>query len=215
MAKKLILNGLELFLLPQKVVYIPAHEMLVVSDWHIGKLGHFRKAGIFVPPMRLEEEFERLELLLRDLLVKKVVFLGDLFHSDWNYEWDEFQLFLQRFPSLTFTLTLGNHDILPKAILERSLIELKDYLLLPEGIVLSHEPIRQLDKGIYNVVGHLHPGCEVALRGRQYYKLPCFYLEDTTLTLPAFGRWTGLYMVPKRHDNRLFAVVGNDVLELT
>ncbi len=214
MAKKIELNGVELFLLPQKVVYIPIHELLIVSDWHIGKLGHFRKAGVFVPPMRLEEEFARLDVLLNALTIKQVVFLGDLFHSEWNYEWDEFQHFLSRYPKITFTLTRGNHDILPEAILAKSIIQVKEYILLPEGIVLSHEPIVQLDVGLYNLVGHLHPGCEVALQGRQYYKLPCFHLEKGVLTLPAFGRWTGLFILPKRQDNRLFAVVGNDVVEL-
>ncbi|WDF67627.1 ligase-associated DNA damage response endonuclease PdeM [Sphingobacterium oryzagri] len=215
MAKKLTFNGVELFMLPQKVLYIPSYHLLVLSDWHIGKLGHFRKAGLFVPPMRLDEEFSRLAVLLNELSVREVIFLGDLFHSEWNYEWDEFQRFLQGFPTVKFLLTRGNHDILPEAILKASVIQVKDYVLLAEGIVFSHEPIKQLDAAIYNIVGHIHPGCEVAVKGRQYYKLPCFYLEDKVLTLPAFGRWTGLYMLTKRQDNRVFAVVGNaDVIEL-
>lgn len=215
MAKKVVLNGLEIFLLPQKVAYIPQYQMLVLSDWHIGKLGHFRREGLFVPPMQLEEEFARLTFLLDDLKVQHVVFLGDLFHSEWNYEWDEFQIFLARFPLVRFTLTRGNHDILPDNILQHSVIEVKDYLLLSEGLVLSHEPIVNLDQGLYNMVGHIHPGCEVALRGRQYYKLPCFYLEGTVLTLPAFGRWTGLYLMRKKPDNRIFAIAGTEVVELS
>lgn len=216
MAKKLVLNGVELFMLPQKVLYVPSYQLIVLSDWHIGKLGHFRKAGLFVPPMRLEEEFARLEVLLHDLPVQQVIFLGDLFHSEWNYEWDEFQQFLQRFPAVKFILTRGNHDILPEALLEASVIHVKDYVLLDEGLVFSHEPIPHLEHYIFNIVGHIHPGCEVALRGRQYYKLPCFYLEEKILTLPAFGRWTGLYILPKRQHNRIFAVVGTEeVIELT
>jgi len=214
MAKKLVLNGLEIFLLPQKVAYIPEHAMVVVSDWHIGKLGHFRKEGLFVPPMQLEEEFGRLAMLIRDLQVNHVVFLGDLFHSVWNYEWDQFQIFLLRFPNIIFTLTLGIHDVLPEAILQKSIIQVKDYILLSEGVVLSHEPIKHLDASLYNLVGHIHPGCEVALRGRQYYKLPCFYLDGRVLTLPAFGRWTGLYMIRKQQENRIFAVVGDAVVEM-
>lgn len=215
MAKKLVFNDVELFMLPQKVLYIPSYQLLVLSDWHIGKLGHFRKAGLFVPPMRLEEEFARLADLLSELPVREVIFLGDLFHSEWNYEWDEFQQFLQRFPSVKFILTRGNHDILPTAVLQASVIEVKEYVLLSEGLLFSHEPLQHLDSYIYNIVGHVHPGCEVALPGRQYYKLPCFYLEDKVLTLPAFGRWTGLYILPKRQDNRIFAIVGTEeVIEL-
>ncbi|MFD1768907.1 ligase-associated DNA damage response endonuclease PdeM [Sphingobacterium suaedae] len=214
MSKKINLNGLDVFLMPQKVVFIPRYDMIILSDWHIGKLGHFRKEGLFVPPMQLEEEFARLAVLVEELLIRQVVFLGDLFHSSWNYEWDEFQKFLGRYPGIRFTLTRGNHDILPDALWRKSILHVKEHVLLSEGILFSHEPMPNLDKGIINVVGHLHPGCEVATRGRQFFKLPCFYWEEGVLTLPAFGRWTGLFLVGKRYNNRIFAVVGNEVVEL-
>jgi DNA ligase-associated metallophosphoesterase len=212
--KKLVLNGLDVFLLPQKAIFIPAHSLLILSDWHVGKLGHFRKEGLFVPPMQLEEDFGRLAVLLEELPVNWVAFLGDLFHSSWNREGVALQQFLSRYPKIRFSLTRGNHDIIQDELWEASAIDCKEYILLPEGFVLSHKPLMGLKPPIYNLVGHIHPGCEVATTARQYFRFPCFYLEGRVLTLPAFGRWTGLYMIRKRADNSIFAVVGHEIIEL-
>lgn len=214
MAKKLSWNGLDIFLLAQKALYIPAHKLLVISDWHLGKLGHFRKEGFFIPQMPLEEEFSRLGNLLASLEVSKVVFLGDLFHSDWNHEWDAFTDYLKTFPQIAFVLTRGNHDILPAERFETVPLHVVSQFILTEGIVLSHEPLACLDSHLLNIVGHVHPGCEIAVRGRQTFRLPCFCLERQVLTLPAFGRWTGFYMLRKNANNRLFAVVNDAVIEV-
>src|SRR5690606_17778945 len=214
MAKKLSWNGLDIFLLAQKALYIPVHRLLVISDWHLGKLGHFRKEGFFIPQMNLEEEFLRLGSLLTSLEVSKVVFLGDLFHSEWNYEWDAFTDYLKTFPQIDFVLTRGNHDILPAERFGTIALHVVNQLVLAEGLVFSHEPLSGLDNSCLNIVGHVHPGCEIAVRGRQTFRLPCFHLEDRVLTLPAFGRWTGLYMIRKKSNNQLFAVVNDAVIEV-
>ena len=214
MAKKITLQQVDLYLLADRALFIPHDELLVISDWHLGKLGHFRKEGLFVPPMQLEQEFNRLAMLIEETKCKKVVFLGDLFHSEHNYEWDHLVLFLRKFAHITFYLTTGNHDILAEKHIAASPIQQVRQYALPEGIVLSHEPIKNLDSGYYNVVGHIHPGCEIKAKGRQRFKMPCFVLEGQRLTMPAFGLWTGLYLIPKTEDNRIFAVLNNTVAEL-
>jgi len=40
----------DLLLLPQKAIYWQQQKALIVADVHFGKVGHFRKAGIAVPP---------------------------------------------------------------------------------------------------------------------------------------------------------------------
>ncbi|WP_437921348.1 ligase-associated DNA damage response endonuclease PdeM [Sphingobacterium sp. LRF_L2] len=214
MSKKLILNGVEIYLLPQKAAFLPAYRMLIVSDWHVGKLGHFRKEGLFVPQMHLQEDFSRLDLLINELSVLQVVFLGDLFHSDWNYEWDELHNFLRKFPQVNFKLTLGNHDMLPESFRTQSIISVQNSILLDEGLILSHQPLQERSDFLYNIVGHIHPGYEIMMLGRQYYRVPCFLLENKVLTLPAFGRWTGLHLMSKNRYNRIFSIAGNEVLEV-
>ena len=214
MVKKITLNRLEIHLLAERALFIPHYDMLVISDWHLGKLGHFRKEGLFVPPMQLEQEFERLAALLENTNCKQVVFLGDLFHSDYNYEWDQLVLFLNKYPEIKFILTTGNHDILAQKHLLASPIQQEKQIRLAEGIVLSHEPIRQLDSHWINIVGHIHPGCEIIAKGRQRFRMPCFVLESDRLTMPAFGQWTGLYIIPKAEHNRIFPILNTTVAEL-
>lgn len=213
MAMRLAWCGTELDMLAEKVLHIPAFDMLVLSDWHLGKLGHFRKEGMFVPAMQTEAELDRLGALIERFALKKVVFLGDLFHSSWNYEWDEFVAYLQRFPQVEFILTKGNHDLLPSDILHQSSLAVVDSLRLDE-LVLSHQPLPELPASTLNIVGHIHPGLVLHGKGRQSFRLPCFHLQSNILTLPAFGRWTGLHMLKKAADSRLFAIVGDAVLEV-
>lgn len=214
MVKKVLLHGLELYMLPQRALYIPHYSMLVISDWHIGKLGHFRKEGIFVPPMQLTDEFRRLDFLIADYNIKTVVFLGDLFHSTWNSEWEHLVQFMQERQEIHFMLTKGNHDLLAKEMLENSPLEVKEYLHLEEGIVLSHEPLVHLESYIYNIVGHIHPGYQIHGKGRQRYTFPCFVLENSVLTLPAFGKWTGLFLIDKKQENQLFIILNDTVKEV-
>lgn len=213
MERSLYWRELELQMLAEKVLYIPSYQILVLSDWHLGKLGHFRQEGIFVPRMRLQRELDRLGILLQERSVHKVVFLGDLFHSVWNREWDEFIEYIQEFPTVEFILTKGNHDILTDALLSESPLLVVDYLTIEKDLVLSHEPI-PVSLGALNIVGHVHPGTEIYAKGRQRFKLPCFHLQDNILTLPAFGRWTGVCIIKKTVSNRLFPILGNEVLEI-
>lgn len=214
MSKRLILNEQEILLLPEKALYIPAHEMLVISDWHLGKLAHFRQEGIPVPLVPVEFELNRLGNLIRMFKVRIVVFLGDLFHSRLNSDWDSFVGYIRQFPHIRFILTKGNHDILPPEVFDGVPLEIVDRLLLPGDILLSHEPITSPGNHVFNISGHIHPGCVIHGKGRQYFRLPCFYKEKNNLTLPAFGKWTGLHIVKKNSINNIFAVVNDAVLEV-
>lgn len=213
MERLLYWRGLELQMLADKVLYISAYGMLVLSDWHLGKLGHFRQEGIFVPPMQLQGELARLSGLLERLPVRQVVFLGDLFHSAWNREWDDLMEYLQGVKGVDFILTIGNHDVLPEAFLRDSPLIVVDSLSLEEGVVLSHEPVH-VSPEILNIVGHVHPGTEIYAKGRQRFRLPCFHLQGNVLTLPAFGQWTGLHICRKTVHNRLFAIMGDEIVEV-
>lgn len=216
MAKRIELNGLELFLLPQKVIYIPKYKKLIISDWHLGKLTHFRKEGIFVPSPAIEEELERLNLLINELDIKEIVFLGDLFHSIWNADWEKFKSYINHISkqAIKCTLTKGNHDILSDNHFYNMEIQVIKEIVLSEGIVLSHEPIIGLPHYMYNIVGHIHPGCLIEVGARQSFKLPCFFLQDNVLTMPAFGKFTGLYLVKKAVNNTIYAIVNDSVIAI-
>lgn len=75
---------------PYKAIYWREEDMLIVSDLHLGKVHHFRKAGIFVPTHAAMDNYERLSSLLLEFEPSKLLILGDLFHSDYNQDWKDF-----------------------------------------------------------------------------------------------------------------------------
>ena len=93
----------------RKLVFWVEESILMLSDLHIGKVIHFNKNGISIPK---DISFKNLKILksgIEDYQPKDVLFLGDLFHSSYNSEWDEWIDFFNN-SKLRFTLILGNHD---------------------------------------------------------------------------------------------------------
>lgn len=216
MDKEIILNGVALRLLAERAAYLPDEKILIISDWHLGKLRHFRAEGLFVPASDVDSELDRLEKLLEKLTVSHVVFLGDLFHSRWNPDWDRFKNYAQSLLSrkIRLTLTKGNHDILDARHFEGLDMQVREQIIISNRLVLAHDTVAGFPGHLAQIVGHLHPGCRVTLGARQSLRLPCFYLRSRTLTLPAFGQYTGIYQIKHRPGHRLFPVVNDCVLEM-
>ena len=106
----------DLLLLPQRAVYWQQQQMLIAADVHLGKVGHFRKAGISVPRDMEQGDLAVLSDLIYEHQPQKLLFLGDLFHSDINADWEWFALWRQQFPKLEIALIRGNHDIIMTSI---------------------------------------------------------------------------------------------------
>ena len=90
---KITLNDEELWLLPEKAIYVRKENALLIADIHLGKGGHFRNAGIAVPTELAFADLEILDGLLTDpdLNIKKLIVLGDLFHAKKNIDWIIFE----------------------------------------------------------------------------------------------------------------------------
>jgi len=88
----------DLLLLPQKAIYWQQEKALIVADVHLGKVGHFRKAGIAVPRDMEQNDLAVLSDLVDEYKPKTIIFLGDLFHSDKNADWDWFVLWRRQLP---------------------------------------------------------------------------------------------------------------------
>src|SRR5690606_40122054 len=73
-------------LLPEKVAFLPQHQMLVVADIHLGKASHFRKEGIMIPMPPACPDLKYLGELFDTLIPTTVIFFGYLFHSSLNHE---------------------------------------------------------------------------------------------------------------------------------
>ncbi|MBT8220391.1 MAG: ligase-associated DNA damage response endonuclease PdeM [Bacteroidia bacterium] len=208
-----IISGEELYLHPDKAIFYPAEQTLIVSDLHLGKADHFRKAGIPVPDQVNITNIEKLYTLILELEPERVIFLGDLFHSDLNGSWIDFEKVLTDFQDTQFDLVRGNHDILPDAVYANSRMKLYNETLNLGPFVLSHIPLEEPSEG-YNLAGHIHPAVVMKGKARQHLRIPCFYFSENQGILPAFGAFTGTYRMRPEGDDQVYVVSAEKVIRV-
>ena len=201
-----------MYLMSEKAIHLPNHDMLLIADLHFGKVEHFRKHGIGIPAGASNEDLNKLKNLVQRVDAKEVVFLGDLFHSDFNNAWFGFQRLLQELNAYNFHLVIGNHDILDESKYDAMNI---CYQMDVGNLILTHEPMDVIVEDKYNLCGHIHPGVRLTGRGRQNLRLPCFYFGAYTGILPAFGSFTGLHIVKPLENDKVFVVNDNVVIEVS
>lgn len=202
------LQGEQLFLLPEKAILWPAEKALLIADSHLGKVRHFRKSGIAIPGQAGYENLQKLESLIIQHNPEQVIFLGDLFHSDMNYEWLEFKAFLHKYSAVRFVLIQGNHDILHEVSYNH--FELHTVPLPLGPFLLSHEPEEK--SNLYNLCGHIHPGVRMIGLAKQSMRLPCFFFGANQGILPAFGVFTGLHLLKPGKKEKVFIIAGTEVV---
>lgn len=197
--------------MPEKALYWKQQDTLLIADLHLGKITHFRKAGIAVPDAAAVSNFKKLQALLQKCPARQVIFLGDLFHSELNTEWLTFKELIKKHPDQHFHLITGNHDILHhSSYLNAGLIVHHNSKVIGP-IILSHEPL--LNSTLYNLCGHIHPGVRVVGAGRQSLRLPCFFFGRNSGILPAFGEFTGLHLLQPQKEDNVFMIAGNQIID--
>ena len=208
---RISLKGEELLLSPERVVYWPAHQMLIVSDLHLGKAGHFRKHGIAVPASVHHHDLYTLTMVKNQFGARHIVFLGDLFHSEPNAQWRQLEDWVTNYGQERMTLVRGNHDILPDRLYEDLGMEVVDELHVGP-FHFTHE--EELKEATYNISGHLHPGVRLRGLAKQGLRIPCFYFRPENAYMPAFGKFTGLYTLRKRKQDKAFGIAENQVFSV-
>lgn len=206
-------DELEIHLLPEKAIFIPQENSLMIADPHFGKAAHFRKAGVPIPEILHAEDLEKIKNLIERYQPANFYFLGDLFHSDLNESWFVLEKFLEQFTQTQFILIKGNHDILPPAIYNSSNWEIVPEKLEIGKLILSHEPLEEFPLTKFNLCGHIHPGVRLYGNGRQKMALPAFFHRQNQLILPAFGRFTGLYILSCTKHDKAYVVTERQVIE--
>lgn len=214
--EKLTLQGHELHLHPLRAIWWPAQSALLLSDLHLGKGAHFRKAGIAVPLAVADQNFANLRELIQTFHPRRMLLLGDLFHSDHNHVWDTFRDFTHAYPDISFELIPGNHDILPPAAYAETRLVLRPEIYVVDGLALSHHPLtkEQRPSGTYNIYGHIHPGVRLVDGAGNGMKLPAFFFGEHGGILPAFGTFTGCVAVKARAGDRVFVLADGEVIRV-
>lgn len=208
------IREIEIQLVAEKAIFICQEKILVIADMHLGKLIHFRKKGLFVPSPPFNSDLEMLVSLIERFEPLEVVFLGDLFHSENNSDYHSFISTIQLFPEIQFTLTKGNHDIIPDEIFINDHIAVVEEKTLENDVVLIHQLPKELSEVSFYIIGHIHPGYRIQGIGRQSYRLPCFHQTSNVLTLPAFGTHTGLFILDILSTDVVYVILNDDVVKI-
>ena len=215
--EQLTLHGQELHLHPLRAIWWPAQSALLLSDLHLGKGAHFRKAGIAVPLAVADQNFANLNELIAAFRPQRMLFLGDLFHSDHNHIWNTFRDFTHAHPEVSFELIPGNHDILPAAAYAETRLVLRPEVYVVENFALSHHPLTAEERppGTYNIYGHIHPGVRLFDAAGNGMKLPAFFFGQHGGILPAFGTFTGCVDVKARKGDQVYVLAEGTVIKVS
>lgn len=208
-------SGQHLWLSPLKAIYWENRKALILSDLHLGKTGHFRKAGIAIPQTVYKDDLHRLFGLVQHFKPDNLIIVGDFFHSSSNKEAELFAKWRNDHNNLGIQLIKGNHDILPQQWYADHLISIHENRLTDGPFTFVHEWTEKLqEEPEYFFSGHIHPGVLISGAGRQSMRLPCFYFEKSHAILPAFGGFTGLATLKPTRSTRIFAIANEDLIHL-
>jgi uncharacterized protein len=208
--------GERLMLLPQKALYWPRERALFIADAHFGKAAAFRAAGVPMPRGGTAAQLARLDACVRATGATRVIFLGDFLHSkDARAEttFAQFAAWRRSHAALAITLVRGNHDAHagdPPAEWNMTCVD-EGSVLGP--FCLAHHP--EPDLRGYVLAGHVHPAVRLVGRANDSVRLPCFWFGAYVAVLPAFGEFTGTYTVTPRREDRVFAVVDDQVINVS
>jgi metallophosphoesterase superfamily enzyme len=142
-----------------------------------------------------------------------VYFLGDLFHSSFNEEWETLMHFLGQFPNTRFHLVLGNHDILPATKYQDPRLQVHPNPIILESLYLSHEPFSP-PAGFLTICGHIHPGILLKGRAKQRVRIPCFHYSGNILVLPSFGNFTGLALINGQKNDLIWGIAEDRLIPI-
>lgn len=185
---------------PRGALYLPDHNVLIVSDLHLEKGSAAARRGRLLPPYDTLATLDLLAAVIATHRPATVVSLGDSFHDDGG---------AGRMPALyrdklaalmrgrEWIWVAGNHD--PAA--PEGLSGMVAQEIAIANLRLRHEP--QAGAGPGEIAGHLHPGAMVLRRGRTVRRR-CFATDGERLVMPAFGAFTGALNVLDRAYEGLF-----------
>ncbi len=213
---KYILHYQTLWLSSDRVIFWEEACALILADLHFGKTGHFRKAGIGIPQTVYKEDLQRLFALIQFYKPKKLIVVGDMFHSTSNIEHELFAKWRNDLPALEIDLVKGNHDILQEEWYNKAAIKVHYHQLIIDDFAFIHDAadIDVNNSGKYHFCGHVHPGVRIGSIAKQSLHFPCFHFKTDGCTLPAFSKFTGMINVKRNAKDKIFAIAEGRVFEV-
>lgn len=186
-------NGM--MLSPEHALYLPDHELLVISDLHIGYEASMRAEGVAMPDFQFGKMMKNLETAMERFSPGQVVINGDIKHEfarnlgqEWNEVFQLIDLITDKGAEIKFVR--GNHDNYLKTIIGQRDIELADYYKI-DNILMTHGH-RKTGPAEFDglrIYGHEHPVIRLKDEIGARITMPCFLFDEFNkfIILPAFS----------------------------
>lgn len=210
-----VVAGETLLLLAERAMYWERTGTLFIADPHFGKAAAFRAGGVPVPRGTTTENLRRLDAAIVRTRANRVVFLGDFLHAREGRAPETLRVLNEwraRHAAMEILLVRGNHDARAGDPPPELAIRCEHGPVLEPPFVFAHHPATS-DDG-YVLCGHIHPGVWLHGAGRQFERLPCFWVGARTAVLPAFGEFTGLASVEVVEGDRVWVVAADEVISM-
>lgn len=204
----------ELILVQERALFLPQMKLLAISDLHLGKSAHFRKAGVQVPSTLAQNDLQRLSLIIDRHEPQTLLINGDMFHHELNTDVDDFYRWKESYSSLKFILVKGNHDRLSNKNYDDLGIEVQEPSYCTGKFCFIHDSTHCKEETLYPIGGHVHPGVTVVGKAKQRLNFPCFYFGIEYAILPAFSAFTGLCTIKPKKGDKIYAVTPTKVVKV-
>jgi uncharacterized protein len=207
--------GQTLGLLPERAIWWEARSTVVIADAHFGKAASFRKTGVPVPAGATTKDLGRLDALLEKTGARRVIVLGDFWHSRAGRQaevLEAIEAWRKSRAAVEMILVRGNHDRSAGRVpVEWGIVEVEEPFE-EEGICLIHDP--DCTGKFPALAGHVHPVVSLEDYDGSSVTVPCFVVDEGCLILPAFGTFTGGFRMSRQLGRRIFVVAAERVIAL-
>jgi len=207
--------GESLLLHPDRAVLWPTQRTAFIADLHLGKAEIFRRSGIPIPEGHTHADLQRLDRLIADHELRRIVLLGDFLHAaspGQSTHADLFTAWRARQAALEFIVIAGNHD---RRAAGRELADSVEWHLhewRAGPFLCRHHPGRVDDA--YVLSGHIHPVVFLYGSHRERARVPVCWMRKDHAVLPSFGSFTGGGDIEPTNSDQLFAFAANRVWRL-
>ena len=211
------IEGMMFCLLAKRGLYWPAQQTLFVADTHFGKEVTFRKLGVAVPSSSTQSTLSTIAQMIAQCQASRLVLLGDMFHARSSISpgvRESLDIFFATHKQLRCTLVLGNHD---KGLFTRTAgwpIEIVASGTLIDTVSIAHFPQEPSSGSRLLLCGHLHPAYRFASKIDSVGKLPCFWLSNRQLVLPALGEFTGTQIIYPSKSDHTWVIVEDQIMRV-
>jgi DNA ligase-associated metallophosphoesterase len=211
------IEGINLHLLTKRGVFWPEQKSLFVADTHFGKEATFRSHGIAAPRGSSQGTLAKIGEMISACDATHLFLLGDMFHARSSFSLDireSLDNFFESHSQLRTTMVLGNHDRGLRDLIRSWPIEIVASGTSIDCISISHIPQAASPSTRLLLCGHLHPAYRVSSRADSVGKLPCFWLFDRQLVLPAIGEFTGTKVIRPGKSDQTWVIADDQILRV-